>query len=256
MALVIFSIYIVVIANVYFFQEKLIFQSVKLSENHQFSFNIPFNEYLIRTIDNEHINALLFKTESFRPKGLIIYFHGNADNLERWGNYAVDFTSLGYDVLMIDYRGYGKSSGIPSEEAIYNDAELIWAWAKRKFEYSKWILYGRSLGAAVASHLAAKVNPDLLCLETPFDDLNSARANALIPFKLKYKFANKDHLSKVDCKIFIIHGTRDWIVPVSSALSLKPLLKKGDQIFIIPKGGHKNLRKFKIYHEKLREFLL
>jgi len=256
MVIAIFSVYVMVITVIYVFQEKLIFQSVKLSEKHQFSFNFPFDEHLIKTADNEHINVLHFKADSTPSPGLIIYFHGNAGNLQRWGEYSVDFTQLGYDVLMIDYRGYGKSSGIPTEKMLYNDAELIWNWAKEKFDYPKWIIYGRSLGAAVASHLATKTNPDLLGLETPFDDLNGALGASLIPYKLKYKFANKENLTKVDCKKFIIHGTQDWVVPLSSALRLKPLLKEEDQIIIIPKGGHKNLRKFEIYHEKLQEILL
>ncbi len=256
MGFAIFLIYLMVIAIIHFFQDKLIFQSVKLSENHQFYFNIPFDEYMIKTIDNEQINTLHFKTENTKPLGLIVYFHGNADNLQRWGEYAIDFTKLGYDVLMIDYRGYGKSSGTPNEQSIYNDAELIWTWSKEKFKYPKWILYGRSLGAAVASHLAIKTNPDLLGLETPFDDLNGATAAYLIPFRLKYKFSTKENISKSDCKKFIIHGSRDWIVPISSALRLKPLLNDEDQFIIIPKGGHRNLRKFEFYHEKLKELML
>ncbi len=251
-----FSIYIISLALVYIFQEKLIFQSVKLSENHQFNFSVPFDEHLIKTTDNEYINALHFKTENTNPLGIILYFHGNADNLQRWGEYAVDFTSLGFDVLMIDYRGYGKSTGIPSEEMLYNDAEFIWDWAKGKFDYPKWIVYGRSLGAAIATHLAAKSNPDLLVLETPFDDLNGATAANLIPFKLKYKFSTFDHLHKVQCKKFIIHGSRDWIVPLSSAIRLRPLLNSEDQMIIIPEGSHRNLRKFELFHEKIKELLV
>ena len=92
--------------------------------------------------------------------------------------------------------------------------------------------------------------------ETPFDDLNGTTAASLFPFKFKYKFANREHLSRVNCKKLIIHGTWDLIIPVSSALRLKPLLEKEDQIIIIPKGRHKNLREFEIYHQKLKEFLL
>ncbi len=256
MAIAIFSFYVMIITVVYVFQEKFIFQAVKLSENHQFEFSFPFDEYLVKMQDNERVNVLHFKTECNTSLGLIIYFHGNAGNLQRWGNYSVDFTKLGYDVLMIDYRGYGKSSGTPNEKTLYNDAELVWAWAKEKFDYPKWIIYGRSLGAAVATHLATKTNPDLLGLETPFDDLNGALGASFIPYKLKYKFANNENLAKVDCKKVIFHGTQDWVVPLSSALRLKPLLNGEDEIIIIPKGGHKNLRKFEIYHKKLEEILL
>ncbi len=255
MLIVIFSAYIIVITIVFLFQDKFIFQSVKLSEKHQYSFDSLFDEYLIETADTEHINALHFKTKNTLTLGIIIYFHGNAGSLKRWGEYAIDFTNLGYDVLMIDYRGYGKSSGTPGEKALYQDAEFIWYWAKGKFDYSKWIIYGRSLGAAVATHLATKTNPDLLFLETPFDDLNGALAAKLIPYKFKYQFSNKDRIAKINCKKIIFHGTQDRVVPLSSALQLKPLLGKDDQFIIIPKGGHKNLREFEIYQQKLKEFL-
>ena len=255
MVIAIILLYVFVIAMIYFFQDKLIFQSVKLSETYKFKFETAFDEYSVKTPDGESLNTLHFKTENAQVLGLIIYFHGNADNLKRWGKYAVDFTNLGYDVLMIDYRGYGKSSGIPSEENLYKDADLVWEWANEKFDYPKWVIYGRSLGAAIASHLAVKTNPDLLGLETPFDDLNGASAAKLIPYKLKYKFATKDNLAKVDCKKILFHGTQDWVVPISSAKRLKPLLKKDDQFVIIPKGGHRNLRKFEAFHEKLKEFL-
>lgn len=255
MGIAILSIYVLMIAIVYLFQDKLIFQSVKLSSNYKFKFDVPFKEFSVETADNEQINTLLFKTDSLKPLGLIVYFHGNANNLNRWGKYAEDFTSLGYDVLMVEYRGYGKSTGIPSEELLYSDSKFIWDWAKSNFSYPKWIIYGRSLGAAIATHLATQTNADLLALETPFDDLNGALAARLIPFRLKYSFANKDRLDAISCKKIIFHGTRDWIVPLSSALRLKPLIKKDDQFIIIPKGGHRNLTDFKIYHEKLKEFL-
>jgi uncharacterized protein len=255
MALALILVYLLVITTVYFYQDKLIFQSVGLDKDYQFEFTSPFEELWITTEDNVQINALYFKTD--KPvQGVILYFHGNADNLQRWGQYAGDFTSLGYDVLMVDYRGFGKSTGKPNEQNLYIDAEYIWQWAHKKYNYDKWVIYGRSLGASVASYLASKTDPDLLGLETPFDDLNGASFASLIPFKLKYKFANKSHLKNVTCKKFIYHGTQDWVVPLSSALRLKPLLNDQDQMVIVPNAGHKNLRKFDLYHKKLRDLLL
>jgi len=249
------SLYVLALAFIYIFQEKLIFQSVQLPAEYTFDFSNPFEEYFLKTTDNEKLNLIYFKSNVAEKKGLIIYFHGNADNLKRWGQYAVDFTNLGYDVLMPDYRGYGKSTGTPNEEALYADAEFIWNWAHEKFNYPEWVIYGRSLGAAVATHLATQTKPDLLFLETPFDDLNGASLAALIPFKLKYKFSNKERLRSIECKKMIFHGTQDWIVPLPSAMKLKPLIKENDRFVIIPGGGHKNLRDFPIYHENLKEFL-
>ena len=119
----------------YFFQDNIIFQHKKLTQDYIFKFDPdpkqePFQEYFIQTDDGETLNALLFKTK-LRSKGLILYFHGNADNLQRWGKYSVDFTRLGYDILMMDYRGYGKSTGKPTERDLYKDALTVLRWSDR-----------------------------------------------------------------------------------------------------------------------------
>ncbi len=252
------AIFILFIATItsYMFRNKLIFQAVKLPHDYQFVFDQPFEEYFITTPDDNSINALWFKPVK-KAKGLVIYFHGNADNLQRWGQYAIDITQLGYEVLMIDYRGYGKSSGAPAEEILYKDASFIYQWAREKSDHKKIVLYGRSLGSAVASHLAAEVNPALLILETPFDELKGANILRhlvmILPFNAT--FSNKEMLGKVTCKIIIIHGTDDWVVSLKSAERLRPLLKETDQFIIIPDGGHRNLRKFPLYHTTLASVL-
>jgi uncharacterized protein len=236
-------------------QDKMIFQSRKLNATHTFVFRQPYTEYFIKTPDSIKLNALHFKTE--KPcKGFVLYFHGNADNLQRWGKYASDFTDLGYDILMVDYRGYGKSTGKPNEKVLYEDAETVWQWAKERFQYSRWVIYGRSLGSAVATHLAKDVKPDILGLETPFSNLRFTRLARAFPLKLKYKFSNFNHLHGITCKKYIFHGTRDWVVPLRSALQLKPLLSEQDAFIIIEKGGHKNLNTFELYRAKLAELLL
>ncbi len=243
-------VYLILLAGFYLFQDRFVFQSQSLPSNYTFTFDQPFEEYFIATGTGENLNALLFKT-SQPAKGLILYFHGNADNLQRWGNYAVDFTSLGYDILLMDYRGYGKSTGTPDETILYSDAQAVLTWAQANIPHNKLILYGRSLGSAVATNLATTANPALLILETPFDELNSA----LYTFSSKYKFPTKDFLARVTCKKILIHGTNDWVVPLSSALNLKPLLNDSDQFVIIEGGSHNNLRDFDEYHKTLKEVL-
>jgi pimeloyl-ACP methyl ester carboxylesterase len=246
---IIVLVYLILLVGFYRFQDRFVFQTKKLSKNYTFIFDQPFEEYFIAAGDDT-LNALLFRTTQ-PAKGLILYFHGNADNLQRWGNYAIDFTSLGYDILMPDYRGYGKSTGTPNEVTLYRDAEVVLKWAQTTIPHSKLILYGRSLGSAIASNLALTAKPEFLILETPFDELNSA----LYTFSSRYKFPTKDFLPKMTCKKVIIHGTSDWVVPLSSALRLKPLLKDGDQFVIIKNGSHNNLRDFSDYHKTLKEAL-
>jgi pimeloyl-ACP methyl ester carboxylesterase len=247
---IVLLVYLVLFAGFYLFQDRFVFQAKSLPGNYTFTFDQPFEEYFITTGSGDTLNALLFRTTQ-PAKGLILYFHGNADNLQRWGNYAVDFTSLGYDILLLDYRGYGKSTGKPNETILYSDAQVVLNWSQANIPHNKLILYGRSLGSAVATNLALSANPELLILETPFDELNSA----LYTFSSKYKFPTKDFLAKVTCKRIIIHGTNDWVVPLSSAKRLKPLLKAGDQFVIIEGGSHNNLRDIDKYHKTLKDVL-
>ncbi len=237
-----------------FFQDKLIFQSTKLSPDHVFTFDQPFKEYTIKTSDHETLSAILFPAAE-GPKGLILYFHGNAGNLQRWGKYAPGFTTLGYDILMVDYRGYGKSTGTPSELVLYEDALRVNQWADSLVR-GKLIIYGRSLGSGVATNLASKVKADLLILETPFYELKDAISSWLQPFvHLKYEFPNYRFLPEVKCRKVIIQGTKDAVVPFSSAIKLKPLLGADDEFVVVEGGAHNNLTEFQIFHETLKKVL-
>ena len=255
---VLLAIYLIIAIGFYLLQDKFIFQSKKLKKEYAFQFDQSFEEYFIKTEGGESLNAVLFRA-TIPSKGLILYFHGNADNLQRWGLYAIDFTQLGYDILMVDYRGYGKSGGQPSENELYKDAQVVLNWSRKNIPFAKLIIYGRSLGSAVASHLASENTPDLLILETPFDQIKSVVYPPIRPIlsllPTRNEFPNNLFIQKVKCKKIIFQGTNDWIVPLSSAMKLKPLLSNEDKFFVIEGGGHKNLRDFKEYHKALAKVL-
>jgi uncharacterized protein len=247
--------YLLVVVAIFLFQDKIIFQADKLDEAYEFKFAEPFTEITIFTGENNKLNGLVFNPKDVEPKGTILYFHGNADNLQRWGQYAVDFTTLGYSVLMIDYSGYGKSSGTPSELMLYQNAEDTWQWAQSHLPGRNFIIYGRSLGTAVAAQLASKHQASQLILETPFYQIEQTRFRFLLLFGDKYKFANYQYLPEVKYPITIFQGTNDEVVPYSSALKLKPFLKQNDKFIVIEGGGHKNLRTFDRYHQELAKVL-
>ena len=248
------ALYIVLSVSFYFFHDKIIFQPDKLARDYTFQFDIPYEEYFIPVDPGIEVNALLFRT-SQEPKGLVLYFHGNKDNLQRWGNYATDFTTLGYDVLMTDYRGYGKSGGKPNEPDCYRDAHKVYDWVKSNHSYGGIAIVGRSLGSAVASELAMSANPDVLILETPFDELWGVVYPVFRPslyfVSPRQQFSNANHLSGVRARIIVIHGTDDWVVPLSSAERLKPLLKPDDRFLVIEGAGHNNLSAFEAYHREI-----
>ncbi|MCK6616793.1 MAG: alpha/beta hydrolase [Cyclobacteriaceae bacterium] len=243
---------------IFFFQDALIFQAEKLEPSFGFSFTVPFEEIYIETDDGETLNALLF-SPSDSSKGLIIYFHGNSGNLKRWGEIASALTRYNYHVLVFDYRGYGKSTGKSTEQGLYADANAVWLWAQQNLKPNKIILFGRSLGSAVASHLASKTTPDLLILETPFNNLQGAVNPVFRPltriFPLRYTFPTIDRLGQATCRKLIFHGTNDLIVSLHSALQLKKVLMPVDEFIVIEEGTHDNLSEFQLYQTKLSEAL-
>lgn len=242
-------------AGLYLFQDKIIFHPEKLSADYQFKFDQPFREITITSKIGNKLNGLIFNANISNPKGTILYFHGNADNIQRWGEYTIDLTTLGYTVIIFDYAGFGKSTGAVSEEVLYHDSEDIWEWTMLNLPSTNFIIYGRSLGSAIALQLASIHPPDQLILETPFYQLAQDRLRIFFPFGLNYRFPNYEYIQKINCPITIFHGTHDPIIPFEEAIRLKPLLKPGDKFIIIDKGGHKNLSNYELYHMELAKIL-
>lgn len=254
--LIIIGLYGLTVLLLNVFLGKMVFLPRKLSQDHDYQFDYAFEEIWLETT-GLHINALFFPAED-TSKGLILYLHGNADNLQRWGKYTIDFTSIGYDVVAIDYPGYGKSEGSPSESVIYASAEAAWDWAIDRYSPEEIVIYGRSLGCAPASYLGMQHPAKCLMLETPFYSLPDVleSRNFFIPwFNDSFYFPNHEHLAQSKNEVYIFQGTADQVVPYSSAVKLKPLLSDADHFVVIEGGKHKNLTEFELFHEKLAEFL-
>jgi uncharacterized protein len=254
-------IYVLLIAIAILFQEKFLFRNTKLAMDYRYEFKGDFEEMWFETEANVKINALYFKTDSLKRKGLIVYFHGNADDLRRWGKHAIDFTKNDYDILMIDYRQFGKSTGELSEKALHSDAAYVYEWAKKRFPENQIIVYGRSLGTGIATRLAAENKPKMLLLETPYFNLSDVINSyfPLIPYNsiLKYQFRTDLFIRQVQCPMHFFHGTKDAVVPYKSSLKLAALLNKkpSEILTTIPNGAHKNLGEFQAYHTALDSLL-
>ncbi len=242
---------------VYLFQEKLIFHPDKLSDKYKFVFEIPFEELEYETTDGNRISALLFKAEN--SKGVIYYHHGNAGNLESWGARAIDFTSKGYDVLMYDYRGYGKSTGkIKNEKMLFSDATMIYKKLLYDYKERDIILYGVSLGSGIAAELANDNHPNKLILETPYYSFYDV-AKFHYPYLpnsilLHYQFKTNKFLPKIKSPVYLFHGTEDETVPYNSSERLEKL-SDNVELFTIKDGSHNNLNTFHDYHQWLGEIL-
>lgn len=254
---VVIALYLMIGASLYFFQEKLIFLPTKLSQDYEYQFNYPFEELFFETDKDVSINALHFKTEN--PKGVILYFHGNAGDLSRWGKITEYLVALHYDVLVMDYRTYGKSRGKLSETALYDDAQYCYNYLLKQYEESKITLYGRSLGTGIASNLASNNNPKQLILETPYYSIEHVAKYRfpIFPVKhvLKYKFPTYQYLPKVNCAISIFHGTEDFIVPYDSGKKLLELNIQNLNFITIKGGSHNDLKNFETYNTAIKTIL-
>lgn len=253
-----FIFYSIIVGLTFTLQKAFILHPDKLKENYAYSFDHDFKEINLQN-EGHTINGLHFFAKNNEQNRVIVYYHGNADNLKRWGQYAEDFLKLGYDVIMMDYRGFGKSGGKADETNMYADGMLYYNYAKSLFPEKNIVLYGRSIGSGVATEIATKVNAASLLLETPFysieDVINTRFPFLWIPGDLHFKFNNGEKFNKVEMPIHIFHGTKDRIVPIQSANKLEKHLKKGDSFTTIPKGKHKNLTNFYQFHEALRKVL-
>jgi alpha-beta hydrolase superfamily lysophospholipase len=248
-----------------FLQEKVIFLPVMLPEHHTYNFEISFEEYFWKTPFDGKINAIHFRINN--PKGIILYFHGNSDNLHRWGKIASEFTKFDYDVLVMDYRGYGKSSGLRNEEYLYSDAQFFYDFAKKNYGEDKITVYGRSLGGVFAIKVAGENTPKMVILESTFYNLQDM-ANRWIPLKITdkvspkmtYHFLSNENILKVKSPVFQFHGTKDFIVPFKSGKKLydifenrQPLIPK--KFIEIKKGSHDNLIRFNEFISELEKIL-
>lgn len=244
--------------SLYFIQEKILFHPTVLTQAYVFQFSQPFEEVFLTTTDDAVINAIHFKAEN--PKGVILYFHGNAGDLSRWGLIAEYFVKQQYDVFIMDYRMYGKSTGMLSEKVLYDDAQLCYDYVLKHYKESDITLYGRSLGTGIATNVASKNNPKQLILETPYYSMVDVAQSRFpifpVKYVLKYKIPTFEFIKNVDCPITIFHGTDDSVVPFESGKKLYDGLSKEQARFIqIDGGNHNNLIDFEAYRNGIDDIL-
>ncbi|NNC82304.1 MAG: alpha/beta fold hydrolase [Flavobacteriales bacterium] len=243
----------------YLLQERFLFVATTLQLKHTFELASPFEEIFLEGEDGGTIHALHIKSKE--SKGLILYFHGNTGNLQRWARVAEELTTYDHDVIVVDYRGFGKSHGRRTQELMYADAQRIYEYALKHVSELELVVYGRSLGSGLAVKVAADNDPSKLVLETPYLNMIDVAFYHFpflpVRFLLRFPFRSDKFIAEVDCPIWIFHGTRDRIVPYSSGLKLYELINEHVEhnMITIPRGRHSNLSNFPLFRDKMNEFL-
>ena len=249
--------YLVLLVIIYLLQDRIIFKPEKLSKDFKYKYDIPFEELFFDVSKGVQINGLHFFREE--PKGLILYLHGNSRSIKGWAKYARDFYRYGYDVVLVDYRGFGKSTGKRGEKDMLNDIQFVYETLRQQYAEDHLIVYGRSMGSGFASKIASENSPRYLILDSPYYSFLKVvgRFTPFLPMRwlLRYHLRTDLWIKKVRCHTYIIHGTRDWLIPIRHSEELQKFDLNKITLIRIHGGGHNNLPSYPEYHNFIRDIL-
>lgn len=248
--------YLALCLSFYFLQHYFFFRPEILPRTFEYKYSFPFTEVDFDMEDGGVINGIHFRAPN--AKGVVFYLKGNSRSIKGWGKFAKDFLGKGYDFFMIDYRGFGKSKGRRTESTLFNDAQAVYKWLSSQYPEEQIIVYGRSLGSGIAARVASWNKPRMLILDSPyFSFLYQVRQYGFwLPLKwiLRYKIRSDQFIRKVDCPVFVLHGTHDRLISFQQGRMLAEAAPRG-QLIPIEGGGHNNLPEFAEYHEQLYDIL-
>lgn len=235
--------YGVIVALLFLFQSRLVYfpeigRDIAATPQ---AYGLDFESVNIATEDGETLHAWWVPAKDAR--GTILFFHGNAGNISHRIDYLLMFRRLGYATLIFDYRGYGKSTGSPSEEGTYRDAAAAWRWLTqtRGIGPGDIVFAGESLGGAVASWLAVRHAPPALVLLSTFTsapDLG-AQVYPFIPVRLisRFSYDNLANLRQIKAPVLVAHSRDDDIVPFGHGKRIFEAASEPKQ-FLEMRGGH------------------
>ena len=190
----------------------------------------------------------------------LLYFHGNGETMAAYLQVTTKLHALGLSVLMLEYRGYGNSQGVPSEDGLYRDAQASYAWLlERGVSPEKIVAYGFSLGSGVAVELARRVPLGALILDAPYTSLpDVARAayRMVLPKLMKNRFASEEKIADIKTPTLFIHARDDRTVPYSQGETLYKL-SPGPKKLVTISGGHVALfnTPLETVYEEIKAFL-
>jgi alpha-beta hydrolase superfamily lysophospholipase len=248
-------VYAAALALLWFQQERLIFLPTPLAPEHRFDVGPDVHEAWV-DVPGARLHALHLRLP--RPAGVVFYLHGNAGNLRGWFANAEFYRRANMDLFMLDYRGYGKSSGhIDSEQQLHADVRAAWRQIASLYEGRRRVILGRSLGSGPALVLAAELRPELTLLVSPYESFAALAAQyyGWVPSALlRYPMRSDLAIARVSTPIVLIHGERDEVIPAAHSRRLQTLAPHA-RLHIIPGAGHNDLHEFAAYLEAVARAL-
>jgi len=233
--------YILMAVVVYLKQDALIYYPARAIVSTPDAAGMAYEPFVVRTADGNDITGWFIPSDSERA--VLLYCHGNGGNISHRMRLLSQFNRLGLSVCIFDYRGYGTSSGSPSEEGTYLDADAVWNYlvGKREIPSSRIILFGHSLGGGVASHLATEHTPRALILESTFTSMPDIGAEVLsfLPARLlsRYAYDNVANVRRLHVPLLVIHSSDDEMIPYELGRRLFEAANEPKE-FVRISGGH------------------
>jgi len=226
------------------FEPQMAFFPVRGVQQTPAALSLSFEDLRIQTQDGETLHG--WWLEHPAPRAQVIFWHGNGGNLSMWLDLLADLRRRGFSVLAVDYRGYGISTGTPSERGIYLDADATVREFERRFRRRTvpTIYWGRSIGASVAASSTTAQRPDALILDSPMADVRSIfRTNPVmwtLSLLTSYRFPTTRFLQRYDGPLLVIHGDRDTIIPFASGQQVFASAPSRQKTFVTMRGADHN----------------
>jgi fermentation-respiration switch protein FrsA (DUF1100 family) len=252
--------YASVAALLYVLQARLVYRPSGDIHRTPADLSLPFQEVSFRAKDGVRLSAWFVPSEN--AGGVVLFCHGNAGNMSHRLPSVSLFHRLGLSVLIFDYRGYGRSEGRPTEEGTCLDAEAAWDYlvTAREIPPENTILFGRSLGGAVAARLATVRRPGAVVLESTFTSLPDMAAELLpwLPARwlCRFSYDTASRVGRITCPLLVVHSCEDELIPFSHGRKLFAAAR-GPKAFLRISGTHNDgfLTSGEQYVEGLRAFL-
>lgn len=244
-----------VLAALWWGQERLIFQPTPLPPDTPLAQAPDIHEQVVQ-VDGARLSVLALRLPA--PKAVVFYLHGNAGNLATWFTAADFYRRANVDLVMLDYRGYGKSTGrITSQAQLVADVRAVWRSVAPRYAGRPVVVFGRSLGTGLAAVLAAELQPALTVLVSPYDSLlGLARLHyPWVPAALlRYPLRTDQVLPQVRGPVLLLHGAEDALIPPDQARTLAARVPHA-RLVIVPGAGHNDLHLHEGYLAPLRAAL-
>jgi len=238
-------IYFIVATAMYFLQDSMIYKPDKSLKLQQYQLPQPWQTVTLNTSDELQLTSWYLPAET--GEKTILYLHGNGGDIANRVGLAKLFKQYGYGMFLLEYRGYADNPGKPSETGLYQDSLAAYQWLiEQGVNPENIIVYGESLGAALAIRLAAEQPVGGLILDTPFYSM-LAMANSLYPFLpnellLKDKYESYRYAPEVTVPTIIFYGMEDEMIPLRQVTNLYSLIKSDNKLLVLIPGQLHNYK--------------